>query len=73
MLEESKERLIISISTDQRELQQLENKILGLLRDARGNLLDDESLITALNSAKAKSGERRAARGCLAAAAPDLR
>eukprot|EP00775_Hariotina_reticulata_P007079 gene7079-7292_t len=55
-LEESRERLIVSISTDKRELHELENKILGLLRDASGNLLDDESLIAALNSAKAKSG-----------------
>lgn len=57
-LEESRESLVISISSDKRQLLDLEAKILQLLRDTDGNLLDDEILISTLNSSKATSGMR---------------
>ncbi|WIA17601.1 hypothetical protein OEZ85_014416 [Tetradesmus obliquus] len=55
-LEESHDALITSIAADTRQLGDLESKILRLLREASGNLLDDESLISTLNTAKQTSG-----------------
>lgn len=55
-LEEMRDSLITSISVDKRQLQQLENKILQLLREATGNLLDDETLISTLNVSKETAG-----------------
>jgi dynein heavy chain len=54
--EESRDSLITSISADKKQLQQLEGKILRLLREATGNLLDDEILIQTLNTSKETSG-----------------
>jgi dynein heavy chain len=56
-LEESHDSLITSISADKRQLGDLESKILRLLREACGNLLNDETLIATLNTAKQTSGE----------------
>jgi len=39
-----------------RQLKELEDKILRLLRESSGNLLDDEQLVSTLNNAKATSG-----------------
>ncbi|KAG1666392.1 hypothetical protein FOA52_006501 [Chlamydomonas sp. UWO 241] len=54
-LEETKDRLVVSISNDKRSLQDLEDKILKLLRESTGNILDDEVLINTLNNSKATS------------------
>lgn len=54
-LEESHDSLVTSISADKRQLSELESKILRLLKEATGNLLDDETLIATLNTAKATS------------------
>ena len=37
-------------------LQDLEDKILRLLKEAKGNILDDEQLINTLNNSKQTSG-----------------
>ena len=37
-------------------LQELEDKILKLLKDAKGNILDDEVLINTLNNSKLTAG-----------------
>lgn len=55
-LEESRDSLITSISADKRQLATLEGRILRLLREATGNLLDDEVLISTLNTSKETSG-----------------
>jgi dynein heavy chain len=55
-LEESHDSLTTSISADKRQLGDLESKILRLLQEASGNLLDDETLISTLNTAKQTSG-----------------
>lgn len=55
-LEEQRDRLVVSISTDKRQLKDLEDKILKLLKETDGNILDDETLITTLNTAKVTSG-----------------
>ncbi|CAG9464970.1 unnamed protein product [Pedinophyceae sp. YPF-701] len=55
-LEEQKDRLVVSISNDKRQLKDLEDKILKLLKESQGNILDDEVLINTLNNSKLTSG-----------------
>lgn len=54
-LEEQKDSLVVNISNDKRQLQELEDKILKLLKETKGNILDDEKLIETLNNSKATS------------------
>ena len=54
-LEEQKDRLVVSISNDKRQLRDLEDKILKLLKESKGNILDDEVLINTLNNSKLTS------------------
>lgn len=55
-LEEQKDRLVLSLSNDKRQLKDLEDKILKLLKESQGNILDDELLINTLNNSKLTSG-----------------
>ena len=55
-LEEAKDRLVVSISNDKKQLKDLEDKILKLLKESTGNILDDEQLINTLNHSKLTSG-----------------
>ncbi|KAL0028415.1 hypothetical protein WJX77_005025 [Trebouxia sp. C0004] len=55
-LQASKDRLLLSISNDKRQLKELEDKILNLLKEAKGNILDDEVLINTLNNSKLTAG-----------------
>ena len=54
-LEEAKDRLVVSISNDKKQLKELEDKILKLLKESTGNILDDEQLINTLNHSKLTS------------------
>ena len=54
-LEEQKDRLVVSISNDKKQLKELEDKILKLLKESEGNILDDEVLINTLNNSKLTS------------------
>ncbi|GLE05887.1 hypothetical protein PINS_up015068 [Pythium insidiosum] len=54
-IEERKHNLMLSIAQDQKMLQQLEVRILNLLSESKGNILDDVELIHALESAKQTS------------------
>uniref|UniRef100_K3WA67 Dynein heavy chain n=1 Tax=Globisporangium ultimum (strain ATCC 200006 / CBS 805.95 / DAOM BR144) TaxID=431595 RepID=K3WA67_GLOUD len=54
-VEERKHTLLYSISQDQKLLHQIEIKILSLLSDAKGNILDDLELIHALDTSKQTS------------------
>jgi len=54
-LETQKDQLVVSISNDKKQLQDLEDKILKLLKDSKGNILDDEQLINVLNHSKLTS------------------
>eukprot|EP00958_Prasinococcus_capsulatus_P007761 scaffold712_cov404-Prasinococcus_capsulatus_cf.AAC.19 len=54
-LETQRDRLVVSISEDKRQLAELENKILKLLRESKGNILDDTALISTLNDSKVTS------------------
>ncbi|BBN19721.1 hypothetical protein Mp_8g13060 [Marchantia polymorpha subsp. ruderalis] len=55
-LEEQNDRLVVSISSDKKQLKDLEDKILRLLKESEGNILDDEVLINTLNNSKLTSG-----------------
>ncbi|GMG17952.1 unnamed protein product [Phytophthora fragariaefolia] len=54
-IEERKHALLASIARDQQQLQNIEIKILNLLSDAKGNILDDTELIQALEKSKQTS------------------
>ncbi|KAJ3125643.1 Dynein heavy chain 6, axonemal, partial [Physocladia obscura] len=54
-LEEQRNSLIVSISNDKRQLKDIEEKILRLLFNSQGNILDDEELINTLNQSKVTS------------------
>ncbi|KAL7754338.1 hypothetical protein RI367_000319 [Sorochytrium milnesiophthora] len=55
-LEEQRNSLIVNISNDKKQLQEIEEKILRLLYNSQGNILDDEELISTLNQSKVTSG-----------------
>ena len=55
-LEQAKDHLVVSIAADKRQLAELEDKILKLLKESQGNILDDELLINTLNNSKLTSG-----------------
>ncbi|CAM9220423.1 unnamed protein product [Chrysoparadoxa australica] len=60
-LEAKKDELVVNIANDQKSLNEIENKILYMLANASGNILDDEELINALSESKVTSiaiGER---------------
>ena len=55
--EEEKDELVVSIARNNKTLVELEDKILGLLDDSSGSLLEDEKLIQTLQTAK-ETGEQ---------------
>jgi dynein heavy chain len=55
-IEEKKNNLIVSIAADKKQMQGLEDKILQLLSESTGNILDDEILINTLAESKVTSG-----------------
>ncbi|XP_068166166.1 dynein axonemal heavy chain 2 [Antennarius striatus] len=56
-LEEQKDALVISIASRKKSLQELEDKILRLLNEATGSLLDDEQLVNTLQTSKVTANE----------------
>ncbi|ORX87336.1 hypothetical protein BCR32DRAFT_215454 [Anaeromyces robustus] len=54
-LEEQRNELIVNISNDKKQLRDIEEKILKLLFNSEGNILDDEELINTLNKSKITS------------------
>ena len=55
-IERRKNRLVMSMAADQKQLKDIEDKILKMLSESKGNILDDEALITALANSKNMSG-----------------
>lgn len=55
-LEEQNDRLVVSISGDKKQLKDLEDKILKMLKESEGNILDNEVLINTLETSKITSG-----------------
>ncbi|KAI8925763.1 dynein heavy chain and region D6 of dynein motor-domain-containing protein [Entophlyctis helioformis] len=54
-LEEQRNSLIVNIAADKKQLKDIEEKILKLLFNSQGNILDDEELISTLNQSKVTS------------------
>ena len=54
-IETRKARLVMSMSQDRKQLQEIEARILKLLSESSGNVLDDEVLIDTLASSNATS------------------
>jgi len=54
-LEAQRQQLIIEDAENQRQLKEIEDKILYLLKNAEGNILDDEVLIDTLGDSKKTS------------------
>lgn len=54
-LEEQRSKLIVQINEDKNQLKAIEDKILKLLFNSQGNILDDEVLINTLNDSKTTS------------------
>lgn len=51
-LEEQRNKLIVRINSDKNQLNAIEDRILKLLFNSEGNILDDEVLINTLNESK---------------------
>ncbi|CAM9446146.1 unnamed protein product, partial [Choristocarpus tenellus] len=56
-MEEKKNSLVVSNAKMKKELQEIENRILFLLSNSKGNILDDHELIETLASSKKTSTE----------------
>ena len=54
-LEEQRNKLVTSIAADKKELKDIENKILKLLFESKGNILDDDELVNTLQQSKVTS------------------
>lgn len=55
-LEEQRNQLIVKINNDKNQLKAIEDRILKLLFESQGNILDNEELINTLNDSKVTSG-----------------
>ena len=55
-LEEQRNTLIMKINADKNQLKAIEDRILKLLFESQGNILDNEELINTLNDSKVTSG-----------------
>ncbi|XP_077169770.1 dynein axonemal heavy chain 2 isoform X1 [Paroedura picta] len=56
-LEEQKDSLVLNIAAGKRKLKELEDKILKLLNEATGSLLDDVQLVNTLQTSKITATE----------------
>ena len=55
-LEEKKDKLVVSMANDKKQLGDLQEKVLKLLKEAEGMILDNEPLINTLQQSKVTSG-----------------
>jgi dynein heavy chain len=53
-LEEQRTQLITKINSDKTQLKAIEDRILKLLFESEGNILDNEELINTLNDSKVR-------------------
>ena len=51
-LDEEMNRLIITMNNDRNQLKAIEDKILKMLFESEGNILDNEELVNSLNDSK---------------------
>ncbi len=48
-------RLIVTMNNDRNQLKAIEDKILKMLFESEGNILDNEELVNSLNDSKVNS------------------
>ena len=53
-LEQQRTQLIVKINSDKNQLKAIEDRILKLLFESEGNILDNEELITTLGDSKVR-------------------
>jgi dynein heavy chain len=51
-LEETKQKLVVSMAADKKQLDELQDKVLKLLKESEGMILDNEPLINTLQQSK---------------------
>lgn len=56
-MEEERNALILQSAANKKQLKEIEDKILETLQSSEGNILEDESAIKILDSAKIMSNE----------------
>lgn len=56
-LEKERNKLIVDINSAKNQLKAIEDRILKLLFESEGNILDNEELINTLNDSKITSGQ----------------
>ena len=56
-LENEKSQLVVKQASNVRKLKELEDRVLELLSNATGNVLDDQQLVHALSDSKIKSND----------------
>ncbi len=54
-LDEEMSRLIVTMNNDRNQLKAIEDKILKMLFESEGNILDNEELVNSLNDSKVNS------------------
>ena len=54
-LEQQKDKLVVSMAADKKQLKELEDKVLKLLKESEGNILDNKPLIATLEQSKITS------------------
>lgn len=56
-MEAQRNDLVVKINADKQQLLGLEDKVLKLLFNSEGNILDDEELVETLNDAKVSGND----------------
>lgn len=56
-LEKQRSDLVVKINKDRQMLLSLEDRVLQMLFSSKGNILDDEELVEALNESKVCTSE----------------
>lgn len=59
-MEAQRNDLVVKINADKQQLLGLEDKVLKLLFNSEGNILDDEELVETLNDAKVSAKDPNA-------------
>lgn len=57
VMEAQRNDLVVKINADKQQLLGLEDKVLKLLFNSEGNILDDEELVETLNDAKVSAND----------------
>ena len=56
-IEKQKDEIVVSIANSKKTLKEAQDKILEMLAEAKGNILDNDDLIATLEESKKNSNE----------------